>query len=208
MKSFLFALSCSALAFAAPPCSAEEPSPGAKTVQLSKVILDTESRPVAGKLKGGTLCVFPSKIEAILPKQKKSEDYERYDQLFAEKMSALGFHVVTVSANLFADDSDKNKADLLIGAVVHPDTLNVCSSVNGEKGDVTLSIDWQIYDRATHTVVATLTTSGHGIQEKFSRVGLTGMWNRAFTEALNGLVEQGALQKYTGPVAPPSANGS
>src|SRR4051812_30894929 len=128
MKSFLTALSCAALAVAMAPCAAEDLPPAAKTVQLSKVILDTESRPVAGKLKGGTLCVFPSKIEAILPKQKKSEDYERYDQLFAGKMTALGFHVVTVSANLFADDGDKNKADFLIGAVVHPDTLNVCSS--------------------------------------------------------------------------------
>lgn len=208
MKSFLVALACSALAFAATPCAAAEPSPGTKTVQLSKVILDTESRPIAGKLKGGTLCVFPSKIEGIFPKQKKSEDYERYDQLFAEKMKALGFQVVTVSANLFADDSDRNKADLLIGAVVHPDTLNVCSSVNGEKGDVTLSIDWQIYDRTAHAVIATATTSGHGAQEKFSRVGLTGMWNQAFMEALAKLAEQEPLQKYKGSVVTPSASPS
>ncbi|PTS81392.1 hypothetical protein DBR17_09775 [Sphingomonas sp. HMWF008] len=185
------------------PCLAQAQT--SKSVQLSKVILDTESRPIAGKLKGGTLCVFPSKIDGVLPKDKKSQDYERYDTLFSEKMKALGFRVVTTSGDLFAGEDDKNKADLLVGAVVYPDTLNICSSVNGEKGDVTLTVDWQIFDRAAGKVIEKATTSGKGVQEKFSRDGLVGMWNRAFIMSLTALIDQGSLQKSAGVVVTPEA---
>ena len=194
MKGLWGALLCATMAVAA-PCAAQD---GGKSVQLSKVILDTTSREIKGKLKGGTLCVFPSKIDAIFPKDKKSQDYERYDTLFSEKLKTLGFRTVTTSSDLFAGEDGKNKADFLVGAVVYPDTLNICSSVNGEKGDVILSVDWQIYDRAAGKVVETLTTQGQGVQEKFSRDGLVGMWNRAFLVSLDALVANGALQKHVG----------
>ena len=184
------------LACSASPCFAQgNPVPSA-SVQLSKVMVDTESNELKGKVKGGTLCVFPQKLKPL--KEKKSGNYERYDLLFSGEMKGLGFNVVTTSADLFADDSDKNKGDFLIGAVVRPDTLNLCSSVNGEKGDLTLAVDWQIYDRATQQVVDTLTTTGHGAQDKFARDGLVQMWNAAFVENLKALVAQGVIQKHTG----------
>lgn len=204
MRFWSFALGCAALCIAA-STSAQTAPDARKSVQLSKVILDTTSREIKGKLKGGTLCVFPSKIDAIFPKDKKSQDYERYDTLFSEKMKSAGFRTLTTSGDLFAGEDDKNKADLLIGAMVYPDTLNICSSVNGEKGNVTLSVDWQLYDRATGKVVETLSTTGEGVQDKFSRDGLAGMWNRAFLVSLDGLIAQGVVQRYAGAPRPPAA---
>ena len=194
MKLFWLALSGAALC-ASVPCAAQSAEP-TKSVKLSKVILDTTSVEVKGKLKGGTLCVFPSKWD--FSKEKKTQDYERYDQLFSAKMKTMGYTVVTTSADLFSEQDGKDNADFLIGATVRPDTLNVCSSVKGEKGDVTLAVEWQIYDRAAQKVVASMSTTGQGTQEKFSREGLKDMWNQAFVANLTSLLDQGALQKYTG----------
>jgi hypothetical protein len=195
MKRFWLALSGAALC-ASVPCAAQSAVAPTKSVQLSKVLLDTTSTEVKGKLKGGTLCVFPSKWD--FSKEKKTQDYERYDQLFSQKMKAQGYAVVTTSADLFAGQGDNDSADFLIGATVRPDTLNVCSSVKGEKGDVTLAVEWQIYDRAAKKVVASISTTGQGTQEKFSRDGLKDMWNQAFVANLTSLLDQGAVQKYTG----------
>jgi hypothetical protein len=199
MKLLSFALAC-ATVFVSSPVWAQ----AAKTVQLSKVIVDTTSGEVKGKMKGGTLCVFPSKWD--FTKEKKTDDYERYDQLFSAKMKSMGYAVVTTSGDLFAGQDGKNSADFLVGATVRPDTLNVCSSVSGFKGAMTLIVEWQIYDRAAQKVVATISTSGDGSLAKFSQNGWAEMWNQAFVANLTKLLDQGAVQKFTGaPAALPAA---
>ncbi|MDB5673713.1 MAG: hypothetical protein JWM65_695 [Sphingomonas bacterium] len=201
MKRLSLALS-GMLLLAGAPCLAQAITGSPRAAQLSKVILDTETGEVQGKLKGGTLCVFPSKIN--LPKEKKTQDYERYDTVFSAAMKGRGFSVVTSSSDLFAGEGDKEKADFLIGAVMRPDTLNLCSSVNGEKGNITMSVDWQIYDRKAQKVVATITTTGHAVQEKFAQDGLTAMWNQAFAASLDALIDGGVVERYLGaPVPPP-----
>ena len=201
MKRLSLALS-GLLLFAGAPCLAQATTGSPRSAQLSKVILDTETGEIQGKLKGGTLCVFPRKID--VPKEKKTQNYERYDTVFSAEMKARGFSVVTSSSDLFAGEGDKEKADFLIGAVMRPATLNICSSVNGEKGDITMSVDWQIYDRKAQKVVATITTTGHAAQEKFARDGLTTMWNQSFAANLDALIDGGAVERYLGaPVPPP-----
>lgn len=204
-KTILIGLFGAAVVAAAPGVAQTAPAPASqKSLQLSKVILDTQAG-IKGKIKGGTLCVFPSKWD--IAGDKKTQDYERYDTLFSGKIKELGFNAVTVSGDLFAGDDDRNKGDLLVGAVLRPDTINLCSSVNGEKGNMTLAVDWQIYDRATHEVIAKATTTGEGSQEKFARDGLTEMWNRAFVVALTTLIDQGVIQKYAGTGAAGTAMG-
>jgi hypothetical protein len=196
MRGFLLLAAAGVSTCACAPAQAKPGNEGPRSIQLSKVILDTETNEIKGKLKGGTLCVFPSKLP--ITKEKKSENYERYDQVFSEKLRASGYNVLTTSADLFATDDDKNKADFLIGATVRPDTLSICSSVNGMKGDVTLSIEWQIYDRTAKKVVLTTSTTGHGAQEKFARDGLKGMWDQAFLEALDTLTRLDSFKAYFG----------
>ncbi|MEP9357581.1 hypothetical protein [Sphingomonas sp. KR3-1] len=191
MRKVLGALAAGAV-FIAVPSAAQT---AGKTVQLSKVVMDTET-PIKGKIKGGTLCVFPSKWK--LNGEKKTQDYERFDRLFSERMKARGFAPITTSADMFAGASDQNKADYLFGATVKPDTINLCSSVNGEKGDMILIVDWQVYDRAAQKVVATTTTTATSRQEKFSHQGLTAMFDQAFVANLDVLVEEGKVEPYIG----------
>jgi hypothetical protein len=168
----------------------------AATVQLSKVRLDTETNPATIRLKGGTLCVFPSNI--TLDKMQKTEDYERFDNLFTARMKLAGYRVVTTSQDLFAAADAEKAADFLIGATMRPENSNLCSSVSGWKGLISLSIEWQVYDRAARKVVETIVTPGKGERVKFAQNGYVEMWNSAFTESLGALVDQGLLKKYLG----------
>lgn len=190
-----------AVAAAQVPEAVSAPVVVSRTIQLSKVVLDTETNEVVARVKGGTWCVFPSDVK--LPKEKKTQDYERFDNLFTAKMKTSGFAVVSTSNDMFAGESDKNKADYLIGATMRPTAMNTCSSVKGYKGDFSVLVDWQIYDRAAGKVVETITTSGQGVQAQFSFDGEKEMINQAFAASLNALIDKGVLQKYAKSPATP-----
>lgn len=190
---------CAASLILGSAAAAQAPAPAAKTFQLSKVVLDMETVEPKARVKGGTLCVFPSTVK--LPKKKETLSYERFDNLFSERLKSAGLNVVNTSSDLFAGDSDKNKADYLIGAIMRIDTINLCSSIKGEKGDTTVKIEWQVYDRAAGKVVDTVTTEGHGVQDKFVTAGLDQMLNSAFTSSLGALMDQAVVQKYAKPAA-------
>lgn len=200
MRTMIIALALGAGLPAA--AQAQDGAPAAKNFQLSKVILDTTSKEIKGKLKGGTLCVFPSKIDPLLADEKKTQDYERYDGLFADEMKKRGFPVVTTSQNMFSSDAD-NKGDFLIGATLRPDTMNLCSSVNGVKGSMLIDVEWQIFDRQAQRIVETVTTQGTGELVKFDRNGYDVLWNKAFASSLHALVDQGIVAKYAGVAARP-----
>lgn len=170
----------------------------AKTFQLSKVLLDTKTKQVQGKIKGGTMCVFPSKID--IAGTTTTEDYERYDNLFSEKMKERNFAIITTSQELFAGATGDDKSDFLIGATLRPDTLNVCSSVSGVKGTLLLDVEWQIFDQAKRQVVETITTTAQSEIPKFDVNGYTELWNRAFLVNLDALIEQGIIAKYSGAI--------
>ena len=193
IRAFRLALSCAALTFGA--SGVAQAADALKSVQLSKVILNTDSE-VKGKLKVGTICLFGGG-PITLTKEQKTQDYEHYDNLFSGRLKDRYFNVVTTSSDLFGEETAK-KGDYLVGATLRLETINMCSSVNGEKGDVTLRVEWKIFDRAAQTVVATVDTTGQGKQEKFAQDGFKGMMDRAFQANLDALIDQGALQKHLG----------
>lgn len=178
----------------APP-AAETPAPAraasARTLELSKVVLDTETNRIKARVKGGTLCVFPSNIE--LPAEKKTQDQERYDGLVARALKDRGVGLVTKADDLFASESVA-KGDVLLGAVMEPTAMNICSSVDGFKGTIDISVQWQLFDRAKGAVVQSATTKGTGTLPKFSVTGYEEMWDLAFVDALVKLHEQGVIR--------------
>jgi hypothetical protein len=130
-------------------------------------------------------------------KEKKTQDYERFDNLFTGRLKSSGFAVVSTSGEMFAV-GDETKGDYLVAVTLRPTDVNLCSSVKGIKGNYTLSAEWQIYDRAAGKVVESVTTTGLGTQEKFAQDGLEQLVNLAFTASLASLVEKGVIQKYAG----------
>ena len=176
------------------PAAVSAQAPAPKSVQLSKVVLDTESSELTARVKGGTLCVFPSNVK--IPKEKKTQDYERFDNLFSGKLKSGGYTVVSTSSEMFGADDDKNKGDYLVGVTLRPTTMNLCSSVKGDKGDLEIAAEWQIYDRASGTIVEKVTTTGRGVQAKFAADGQKQMLDGAFADNLAKLLDQGVLKKY------------
>lgn len=193
MKSLDSLLIASCVAVASPAFAADS---AMKSLQLSKVLLDTETIEATGKIKGGTLCVFPSKVK--LDKVKKTEEYERYEVVFSAKAKGRGYKVIATSQDLFAQNDASKAGDFLIGATVRPETISICSSVDGFKGEIGLQVEWQIYDRAAQKVVETATLPGKGSLLKFSNNGYVEMWNQAFGDSLVALMKAGTLKKYTG----------
>ncbi|HET6942939.1 MAG TPA: hypothetical protein VFH89_12325 [Sphingomicrobium sp.] len=170
-----------------------EPS-STKSVQLSKVVVDTESNELVARVKGGTLCVFPSDVK--VPKEKKTQDYERFDNLFTQQLKLTGLKVVSTSNDMFEGEDESKKGDYLVGVIMRPTTYNLCSSVNGEKGKIAVNAEWKIYDRAAGKVVETVMTSGEGVQDKFAIDGEKQMLNSAFRSNVDALLAKGLLQKY------------
>jgi len=175
-----------------------------KTVQLSKVVLDTETNQIMARVKGGTLCVFPSNVK--IPKEKKTQNYERFDNLFTTVLKSGGFAVISTSNEMFGGEDDKNRGDYLVGVTLRPAVYNLCSSAKGEKGDMTVDAEWQIYDRAAGKVVETVSTSSQGMQEKFAPDGEKQIVNSAFKANLNAFIAKGLLQKYVQGMSLSSAN--
>lgn len=205
MKTLWIAL-LSVSACASAPCIAQDTPSSSQSLQLSKVVVDTETNPIEARVKGGTLCVFPSHIE--MPKEKKTQDHERFDGLFSGEMKKRGFTVVSSAGDLFASESSE-KGNFLVGATVTPTEINICSSVNGYKGTIKVNVEWQIYNRSTQSVVETVSTSGEGTLAKFSNSGYEEMWNLAFVNALQRLAEQNFFHKHVGePVPAQVAGGS
>jgi hypothetical protein len=184
---------CSASLLAAVATTAFAATAGTKSVQLSKVVLDTETSELMARVKGGTLCVFPSKVK--IPKEKKTQDYERFDNLFTTGMKASGYTVVSTSSEMFAD-GEQDKGDYLVGVTLRPAEFNLCSSVAGEKGDMSVNAEWQVFDRAAGKVVETATTTGKGVQAKFAADGQKQILNDAFNANLAALLKTGVLRKY------------
>jgi hypothetical protein len=104
---------------------------------------------------------------------------------------------------MFGGEDDKNRGDYLVGVTLRPAIYNLCSSVKGEKGDMTVNAEWQIYDRVAGKVVETVTTSGQGVQEKFAPNGEKQIVNSAFKANLDALIAKGPLQKYVQLAAAP-----
>ena len=188
MKFSQCALASALVALAVPASAHAE----GKSLQLAKVVLDTETAPIEARVKGGTLCVFPSNIE--LPKEKKTQDFERYDRLVSDALGTSEVAVVSESDDLFAAESD-DKGDILLGAVMAPTAINICSSVNGFKGTIDIKVEWQFYDRESAKVVETLTTEGSGTLAKFSNSGFEEMWDAAFVDALAKVQQAGVIDR-------------
>ena len=194
MKFSQCALAGALVALAVPATAHAE----GKSLQLTKVVLDTETAPIEARVKGGTLCVFPSNIE--LPKEKKTQEFERYDRLVSDTLGTGEVAVVSDSDDLFAAESD-DKGDILLGAVMAPTAINICSSVKGFKGTIDVKVEWQFYDRESSKVVETLVTEGTGTLPKFSNNGFVEMWDAAFVDALRKVQQAGVIDRVLAPAS-------
>lgn len=208
MHLFRHALACAALCVSGAGSAQVAPVP-AKTVKLSKVILNPDIPKDHQHVKVGTICLLAGRpLDFGLG--ERTLNYERFERLFATVMQARGFAVIAKSSNLFEGEGNNPGPDFLIGATFHPESVEICDSINGVKGKLDVSVEWQVYDRSKQKVVEAITTRGSGELPKFSNNGLAVLADNAFSASLGALIDQGTVQKYLGdpvPHAQPEAAG-
>lgn len=177
--------------------SAQVVSTPTKAVQLSKVIINPDIPKTDQRVKVGTICLLAGS-PLDFGSGERTLNYERFDRLFSATLHSRGFNAIAKSSNLFEGEGSSPSPDILIGATFRPKSVNVCDSVNGLKGTLTISVEWQIYDRSKQHVVDTVMTQGVGQLLKFEANGVNILVDQAFSAATTALIEQGVLQKYLG----------
>lgn len=168
-----------------------------RPIQFSKLVLDPDAAPVTQRVKVGTICLL-SGAPLDFGSRERTLNAERYERIFNKTLSDRHFSVVAKSADMFEGESQGPQPEYLIAGKVHPTTVNICDSVNGQKGVISLSVEWQIFDRSKREVVERIVTEGAGQLPKFNADGLNVMLDIAFTENLKALADKGVLQKYVG----------
>lgn len=202
MKKLGYALACAALCVSA--VGAQEASNQArpartqtKSVQLSRVVLNPHISRENQRVKSGTICLF-SGDPLNFGNEERTLNHEHFERLFSATMSARRFNVVARSLSLFEGEGNSPPADFLVGAIVRPQSVDICESVSGQKGTLSLSVEWQLYDRSRQEVVETVTTQGSGRVERFQTNGLSVMTDLAFSANLNALIDRGVIQRHLG----------
>lgn len=172
-----------------------------KAAQLSKIVLDPDIPKENQHVKVGTICLF-SGGPLDFGSGERTIDYERFERLFSAMMEKRGLNVVAKSSDMFEGEGDGPEPEFLIGATIRPQSIDICDSVNGQKGTIAVAVEWQIFDREKKRVVDVTTTHGEGKVPKFQTSGLKMMFDDAFSANLAALIDQGTLQKYLGGAAP------
>jgi hypothetical protein len=168
-----------------------------KTVQLSKIVLKPDIPKEKQHVKVGTICLF-SGAPVNFGSAERTVNYEHYERIFTSTMNKKGFKVLAKSSDLFEGEGAGAHPDFLVGATFRPTTVDICDSVDGQKGKISISIEWQIYDREKQKVVEVVTTDGTGQLLKFQQEGLAAMIDEAFSAGIGTLVDQDVIQKYLG----------
>ncbi|WP_374573129.1 S1C family serine protease [Phenylobacterium sp.] len=109
---------------------------------------------IVGVFKWGVICVQPEDIHwsDLAPR------FDGIDAVFAQEAKAAGLQPDNDPSNLFADTS--GAADIEVGALIKDADMTVCSNVvDHRKYDVRLTIEWQVYSRFRHEVIAKVTTN-------------------------------------------------
>jgi hypothetical protein len=182
----------------APAAAAVDAAPG-KSARLTKVMISPDIPPEKQKIKVGTICLFGG--EPVNFGTERTLNLERYEGLFSATLRKRGYEVINRTADPFEGEGVSDTADFLVGATIRPQSVEMCDSVDGQKGRTTITVEWKIFDRSRRTVVETITTEGSGFQLKFNERGLVQMLDDSFVAALNAVADQGTLTKYLGPPA-------
>jgi len=92
---------------------------------------------------------------------------QAYLEPFRAELTKAGFKVEGGSEDLFSNTGASNAAAFSVGALVTDERLRVClpnptgTTATVGKGEATMNIEWQIYDRLQRRVVAKVETTGH-----------------------------------------------
>lgn len=198
MRIFLLAAIFSFLAgcTAVPPAVIENPvheKPIASRTDKSKSIfianissklIDTN----IGQVKLGTLCIN----QAELLWKANPSVLNAIKEAIANSLSKNGYNVYS---GLIQAEGEKD-ADILIGVGIEDVKANLCSSIEGQKGDVSMRLKFEVLDNKTRNSF-TKVVSGSGSIAEFSKTGDPDIFIKAAEMATDNFLADEAFFKAT-----------
>lgn len=125
---------------------------------------------------------------------------------FRDEMHRAGVRTLGDSLDLFATESDNvSEPDYAVGALIGSMDLHVCypnpdgRSLDKAKGDGSMSMEWQIYSRLQHQVVARIETSATFKERTAVQGGLMHLLSGVFAENAKQLAASPEFRKLVEP---------
>ena len=168
------------------------PKSPSRPLLLDRVVFDVPSKgTVLGERRQGNLCVFPAPLiwgDEVL-------EYNRgdYHREFEKIANHYNFELVKKSTSLFGTSIPTGN-ELLIAARIVVTNQNLCSArtfsehIPIRKGNVRLSVRWEIFSVAEKKVVYVLENESSGVLEDFKPDGEDSYYVQAFGNSVRGLL--------------------
>lgn len=172
-------------------------------LKFSKIVMDADSSKAAQKVRVGTICLFAG--APISFGTERTLTKERFERLFINVANEHGWTVESTATDMFDGEGSTTTATFLIGAKLRVIRVDVCDSLDGQKGTIEVVVEWQVFDREKKQVVATVNTPGRGMVGKFNQDGYNTLFNDAFVSAAKALASTSEAAAIFGPAVPATA---
>lgn len=146
-----------------------------------------------GTLQGGLACVGQGKLFWKRGGRVPVGD-EELSEILQEELVRAGYRVIGDPASLF-EAPQEWKAEFLLAGVVKHVAVNICYPLLGfgnftsSKGEASIEIEWQVYERRSRSVVLTLTTGGTAQSDTGPEQGIQAYYD-AFAAAVRNLLAE------------------
>lgn len=172
----------------------DAPAAAQNSVKLTDVYVELAAGAPYISLRGGGLCIGRRITKTWPGGRVESSNFGAYRAVFKQEMEAAGYKVITPGQdNLF--DPEAGAADYEIAGVITGLMIDGCTGdgfyteKGTAKGDVSMTIDWQVYARLRKQLVAHVKTTGTSKLDERVLGGLQQLVAASFTDNLRKLIE-------------------
>ena len=161
---------CALGAAGATSAAADPPPANAKSIALTKVVMEIPAGKITGTAGKGYFC----SVAATATSNGARSDYAvaPVQAAFRQEMRDAGLKADDAGENLFEPQGSATAADFSLGGVIVDRNLSICipnptgAGAATAKGDESMTIDWQVYSRIQNQVVGRFrTTASFSIKE-------------------------------------------
>jgi|GEM_PF-4704417 hypothetical protein len=158
-----------------------------KSIFVANVAVKLVAKKI-GQMKGGTLCVGGEDLIW-------SDNQGVLNAMKEQIVSTLSKHGYNVYTGLIQARGEKD-ADILIGVGIEEIRANMCYSVDGMKGEASLTLKWEVLENKLNNSFTTI-TSGAADVLTFSKTGDPDVFVKAVEMATENLLAQETFFKAT-----------
>ncbi len=179
-------------------------SDAARTVQLKRITYRMPAGQHIGVVQAGLLCVN----HGDLTTKEVNTDNRNNDLTLRmqQELQRAKYRVTGDVNDPFSDEKDTS-ADILIAATITEFKMNICfpmagfGNLSSSRGEVGMTVEWQLYSRQAKAVVYTVITHGSSLLGESQSDGMTVLQGNALVDSLHELInDEGFYKAVTAPL--------